>query len=668
MPNITRQNSDLDKRITEKEILECIDQLKSGKSAGIDGVINEYLKTSKEILMPLYVKLFNIILDTGIIPSDWSLGVIIPIHKKGDKANPDNYRGITLLSCFGKLFTSVLNNRLYKFLEQNELLSEVQAGFRKGYSTAEQVFNLKCLIDLTLESKKKLYCGFVDFKKAFDTVWRAGLWVKLINTNITGKCYNVIYNLYKQTKSCVAINGQKSEFFNCVIGVRQGENLSPLLFAIFLNDLESFLSQYSGSGGISVLRHDTLNDTLTFLKLFILLYADDTVLLADSAQGLQKALDGLSTYCKLWQLEVNTDKTKVMVISKRKTKVNTIFRYNNQVIEKVDQFQYLGVVFNSRGNFFQAKKHLHTQASKAMHSLLKNIRSNSLPVDLSLQLFDSLVMPILLYCCEVWGYEDFKILEKLHLKFCKLILGVPRSAPSYVVYGELGRQPLSSFIYPRMLKFWGKLVVNANRNKLSKILYYSIIPIINTEKHTNNIPRFKWVKHIQKLLQEIGYPGIWTTHTFPSIEWLYRTARLRLSDRFKQEWDSNKSSSQSKHYFSVKTELKLENYLMKLSDSQRILILKLRASLLRLPVTLGRYDNIPYEQRVCTSCKSGHIGDEFHFILECQTLQELRRKYIPEYFWKYPNIYKLGSLLNSKNILLISKVAKFVKEGLKLIS
>ena len=102
--------------------------------------------------------------------------------------------------------------------------------------------------------------------KAFDTVWRTGLWVKLINTNITGNCYNVIYNLHKQTKSCIAINGQKSEFLNCEIGVRQGENLSPLLFAIFLNDLESFLSQYDASGGISALRH-----TLTFLKPFILL-------------------------------------------------------------------------------------------------------------------------------------------------------------------------------------------------------------------------------------------------------------------------------------------------------------------------------------------------------------------------------------------------------------
>ena len=95
------------------------------------------------------------------------------------------------------------------------------------------------------------------------------------------------------------------------------------------------------------------------VKLFIHLYADDTVLLADSAQGMQKAFDGLNTYCKLWQLEVNTDKTKVMEISKHKTKMNSVFRYNNQLIEKVDQFQYLGIVFNSRGNFSPAKKHMH---------------------------------------------------------------------------------------------------------------------------------------------------------------------------------------------------------------------------------------------------------------------------------------------------------------------
>ena len=197
--HISHDSSILDLEITEKEIVECIDQLKSCKSPGIYDIINEYLKTTKEVLLPHYLKIFNLILNTGLIPSKWYLGVIIPIHKKGEVTNPDNYRGITLLSCFGKLFTSVLNNRLYGFLEKNNLLTEMQAGLRKCYSTVEQVFNLKCLIDLTLTSKKKLYCFFVDFKKAFDTVWRAGLWVKVLNSNSTGKCLNVIYNLCQKT-------------------------------------------------------------------------------------------------------------------------------------------------------------------------------------------------------------------------------------------------------------------------------------------------------------------------------------------------------------------------------------------------------------------------------------------------------------------------------------
>ena len=100
----------LDLEITEKEIVECIDQLKSSKSPGTDDIINEYLKTTKQILLPHYLKISNLILNTGLIPSKWYLGVIIPIHNKGEVTNPS--KGITLLSCFGKLFASVLNNRL----------------------------------------------------------------------------------------------------------------------------------------------------------------------------------------------------------------------------------------------------------------------------------------------------------------------------------------------------------------------------------------------------------------------------------------------------------------------------------------------------------------------------------------------------------------------------
>ena len=107
-----------------------------------------------------------------------------------------------------------------------------------AYSTMDHVFTLKSLIDIFLHKKKKLFCAFVDFKKAFDTVWRSGLWIKKISFGITGKLFNVIRNIYNNIKSCVQENGQKSDYFSCYTGVRQGENLSPLLFALYLNDLE----------------------------------------------------------------------------------------------------------------------------------------------------------------------------------------------------------------------------------------------------------------------------------------------------------------------------------------------------------------------------------------------------------------------------------------------
>ena len=173
--------------------------------------------------------MFNAILDSGEIPNDWLLGKIIPIFKNNGSLNdPANYRGITLLSCLGKLFTSIINNRLCKVVHINEN----QAGIRQHHSTLDHIFTLKSLIDIYFKKKKN--CVFIDYSKAFDSVWRPGLWYELIKSGITRKMYTLIYNMYQDIRSYVAVNGECSQFFNSYIGVRQGENLSPMLFSIFV--------------------------------------------------------------------------------------------------------------------------------------------------------------------------------------------------------------------------------------------------------------------------------------------------------------------------------------------------------------------------------------------------------------------------------------------------
>jgi exonuclease III len=150
-------NVELNAPFTTGEINKCIIKLKNNKAYGTDLILNEYLKSSSSKMLPIYEKLFNLVLNTGFVPNAWLSGIIKPLYKnKGDKNDVNNYRGITILSCFGKLFTSVLNNRLSNFLDSQNAIGPEQAGFRKGYSTLDHIFTMRYLIDLYLGKKKRL--------------------------------------------------------------------------------------------------------------------------------------------------------------------------------------------------------------------------------------------------------------------------------------------------------------------------------------------------------------------------------------------------------------------------------------------------------------------------------------------------------------------------------
>ena len=288
-----------------------------------------------------------------------------------------------------------------------------------------------------LSKNKKLFCAFIDYRKAFDFVDRCSVWSKLIAVGINGKLLSVIRYLYCKAKSCVKSNGKLSDYFNCNIGVRQGENLSPLLFAIFLNDFEFSVSrQYAG---LSELGHD-INQILSdddvehFLKIYVLLYADDTIVLAESSSELQKALDAVHQYCENWKLTVNTDKTKIVIFSKCKMQNYPAFLFGHKIIQVVDDYVYLGIKSNYNGSFNKAISKQVLQGKKAFYGLLDEVYKLCLPVDISLELFDQLVLPVLLYGCEVWGFGNIIQIEILHQKYIKLLLGIANFTSNIMVY------------------------------------------------------------------------------------------------------------------------------------------------------------------------------------------------------------------------------------------
>ena len=155
IPKTILSKGPLDFNIYVEEVTTAIKNLKCRKAPGHDNILNELLKYGSNTLAPFITKLFNIILESGKYPQEWNIGFIVPIFKKGDRADPNNYRGITLLSCLSKLFTSILNTRLYEFLIENEHIKKEQGGFRKKHSTIDSIYTLKNIIDKVVKCKPK---------------------------------------------------------------------------------------------------------------------------------------------------------------------------------------------------------------------------------------------------------------------------------------------------------------------------------------------------------------------------------------------------------------------------------------------------------------------------------------------------------------------------------
>ena len=214
-----------DSTITYKEIKKAIFDLRKGKSAGPDRILNEVIKYTNPVMINSYMKIFNVILKTGIYPKSWKESFTIPIYKSGDKNDPNNYRGVSLVNCLPKIFNTILNNRLIKIIEDQ--LSNSQFGFRENHRTADSIFVLKSLINKYLhKNKKKIYACFVDLRKAFDSVWREALLYKLCKMGVGLHFFKLLKEQYLNTTSSLKHKDQHSVFFNISRGVKQGDSLS----------------------------------------------------------------------------------------------------------------------------------------------------------------------------------------------------------------------------------------------------------------------------------------------------------------------------------------------------------------------------------------------------------------------------------------------------------
>ena len=642
----------IDSDISKEEILKSIEKLKNNKSSGHDKIYPETLKYLKYYLVDILKVIFNHCLSSGEYPDNWAISGIIPVYKnKGDKSNPNNYRGISLQVVISKVFCSIINNRLLSLFESNNVLNDTQFGFRKGYSTIDQCFNLELLLEYYVNViKKPIFTCFVDFEKAFDKVHHATLWYKLIQRNINGKLFRIIQNMYIKAKSYV-IDGNTSlnDLFSIDIGVLQGNVLSTTLFAYFLVDLEELLEIYN---------HDPLK-LGNILRIFLLLYADDLVLFSETAKGLQYSLDTLEMYCRQNLFKVNITKTKIIIFSnKQKIKNNKLeFFYLNNTIEIVDSIKYLGIWFQSNKKYNRHIDQTITKSYRIMYALLNKVKDSNYSIELIINLFDSLVKSVMLYGCEVWAdNEDVNInkLITIEAKFYKLLFGLPLTSSNKFIYGELGILPLNVIIHKRAIAYWLK-ICHGSVNKYTSLIFNFLI--------NNSSSMLK----IKKTLSKLGLGYLWDMQNE-----LYRYDLLsmknmifqRIYDIYKQDFNSSINDHRYLNIYSkIKTDYEIEPYLkypIALNQYKVRLFVALRAEVFGMERWYEK--NYVYKCKLCGDCVKKVSR---HFICCCSQFDCIRKSLLgmvkinSEYIY-----YDLMKPKNNKQLTDLIKFLKFIKRSI----
>jgi hypothetical protein len=640
---------ELDLPFTSEELKSAISELSNGRSAGPDGVINEILIHGYYAFEQYLLNLFNKILESGYFPNSWSEGYIVPVHKKGSMDDVNNFRGITLLSTIGKLFTKLLNKRLSNWAEDYYVYTESQAGFRSKMGTNDNIFVLHGLVQHMINKNEALYCSFIDFSKCFDYLVHHNIWFKLTKLGIRGKIYTVIKSMYNCIKSRIKLENRVSiKFFECLLGVRQGESLSPFLFTMYVNDLEEEL-YLNGFEGVDI----------NNFKMFLLLYADDIVLLSKTPVDLQNGLNVLENYCQRWKLKVNIEKTKIMVFGKGRLPNNLRFTYGGQPLEIVNKFCYLGIVFTRGGSFVEAQNTLVGQAQKAIYKMKKCLyRFTHIGVKHTMDMFDKLIVPILHYGCQTWGLNKTPSIERLHMHFCKNLLGVKSCTQNDFVYGELGRIDLYTVRLYTVIKYWLKILATDDRKYIRK-LYNTMLSDIHSRPNKKN-----WASDVRDILNSTGFSQVWLNQGIGDESVFLSIFKCRIKDMYIQNWRARLDLSSRAIFYRNFTNFEFKNYLEQVnSEKFRTALTRLRVSSHRLCVETGRWKQpvTPFSERLCQICSK--LEDEYHFLFECPLYDNLRKQFIKPYYLNRSNMFKCLELLQSDNKKINRNLAMYVHKA-----
>ena len=442
---------------TVSEVETGLRSLNKGKACGMDGVSAEHLCYGGRPMAIFLCEFYNCVRVSEYIPKGFRVGVQVPLHKGKDTCplDPNNYRGITLLSTYNKLFEILLWHRIEDWWSRVGAVSGLQSACKKGMSCLNTAFILKESIATSMEEHELVYTAFFDVAKAFDSVWIDGLFYQLWAIGIRGRTWRVLYRCYLNFWCVARVQGHVSGWYPLKCGIHQGGYMSLIKYTAFINSLIVSLNESGLCCSIRRIPSSPVG------------YADDLAACCLSERKLDSTLEVVYRHGCTWRYSYNAKKSGIMVFGEtpganRHNATQRNFKLGRDRVKERLSYDHVGVTACLYDEDISGIEGRLAKARRALNSISGlGIRRNGLTVQTCGTIFWSIIVPIALFGCEMWILTNKAVeaIESFQIYAGKKIQRLFRGAPNVCAFYGLGWVRLERVIEIRKLMFIRSLMM-----------------------------------------------------------------------------------------------------------------------------------------------------------------------------------------------------------------